>query len=266
MRWALAICWAICSSNSSREEVAELVHEFREHLVGVLSSVLRFEHLVELGVHVLHAGHVFGRHVIDALLHLAELLLHQLVLELLHELLELLTSFFRNEVVVLQLLHPTGKVRRKEVERKVLVRRHRLGRFLTTLITRLACLVDDVLDGPPLLLHDLFERFVDLVVDATEIVAIKGLLASLAELLQHFAQALNPIAVAVVEALLQHLAQRGVDVTVIEEIIVELSHDLVGVEIKPNLGSVPAGVGESTSHGESPVRSNGGSRRAYRPR
>ncbi len=68
------------------EEVAELLHELLE--LGILAVVAPLDHLVERGHHVLHAGHVLGRHVLHALGHLIDVLLHQLVAQLVHQLLE----------------------------------------------------------------------------------------------------------------------------------------------------------------------------------
>ena len=69
-----------------REEVAEALHELLE--VGLLAALALLEHLVERGQHVLHARHVLGRHVLHRPGHLVDVALHQLLAELVEQLLE----------------------------------------------------------------------------------------------------------------------------------------------------------------------------------
>jgi len=52
-----------------------------------------FEHVVELGEHVFHAGHVFGRHVFNCARHLIDVLLHQLLAQFFDKFLELFACF-----------------------------------------------------------------------------------------------------------------------------------------------------------------------------
>ena len=53
---------------------------------------------------------------------------------------------------------------------------------------------------------------------------------------------IEPLAVAVLEALLQHPAQGGVQVAVVQEVVGHLREQGVGVEVEPDLRPVPAGV------------------------
>jgi hypothetical protein len=66
--------------------LAPLVHEPGK--VGLASTRLLVQHLVEVVEHVLDRAHVLRGHVLQRLLHALELLLHDLLTLLLHELLE----------------------------------------------------------------------------------------------------------------------------------------------------------------------------------
>ena len=116
------------------------------------------------------------------------------------------------------------------------------------MVARLAGLVDPAVDPFALLLDDLVEPPGDVVVDATEVVAVEHLLALLAELVEHLAQALEVAAVAVVEALLHRAAQRRVEIAVVEQVVGQLAEQRVGVEVEAGLGAVPARVAERACH------------------
>jgi hypothetical protein len=79
--------WAIC--RVLREEVAELLHKLVEPGVS-FSALMLLEHLVQRSHHVLHPRHVAGSHVLHRSRHLVDHLLHQLVFEFVHQLLEAL--------------------------------------------------------------------------------------------------------------------------------------------------------------------------------
>ena len=59
---------------------------------GVLAALALLEHLVELGEHVLHALHLLGADVAHRAGHLVEVALHELLAELVDQLLELLAG------------------------------------------------------------------------------------------------------------------------------------------------------------------------------
>ena len=72
----------------------------------------------------------------------------------------------------------------------------------------------------------------DVVVDAAEVVALELSRRAAPQLLEHLAHALEPLAVAVPEALLHHPAQRRVEVAVVEQVVGHLVEQRVGVEIE----------------------------------
>ena len=82
----------------------------------------------------------------------------------------------------------------------------------------------------------------DLLVHAAEVVPVELLAALLAQLLEHLAHALDVAALAVLEPLLHHAAQRGVEVAVVEEIVGHLLEQRVGVEVEADLRAVPPRV------------------------
>ena len=97
------------------------------------------------------------------------------------------------------------------------------------------------------LVDDVVEFGLDLVVDAAEVVPVETVLALLAQLFQQLAQALQPLAVAVAQALLHHPPQGAIDVAVVEEIVGQLVEDGLRVEFEALLRAVPARIGEPGS-------------------
>ena len=79
--------------------------------------------------------------------------------------------------------------------------------------------VDAPIDAFAFLVDDLVELVGDVFVDAAEVVAVELLAPALAQLLEHLAHAADVAALAVLEALLHHAAQRGVEVAVVEEVV-----------------------------------------------
>ena len=64
-----------------REQVAVLVHELAEQVLGVLAACVRGEQPVEVGQHVLDGLHGLGVRVVEQLLHAGELRVEHLALE-----------------------------------------------------------------------------------------------------------------------------------------------------------------------------------------
>ena len=157
------------------------------------------------------------------------------------------------EFVILQVFHHSGEIRRKKVKLHVLVRRTRLSRFLAPGIARLPSLFEHLLQRVALLIDDVAQTLGNLVVDATEVVVFEGFFTPLTKLLQHLAQARDLLTVAVLETLLKHLAERCIEVAVVQEVIVHLRHDVVGVKIEPYLGSIPARVLQFLWHDDLPA-------------
>ena len=169
------------------EEVAEAIHEALE--VGLLAALALFEHLVELGEHVLHARELLGRHLRHALLELVEHRVEQLLLQLLHQLLEPLPRGVVHPVVFLELAHPAGEVGRKLLELLAPLLREILEELLAALVAGGARFVDPPVDALALLVDDLVELAGDVLVDAAEVVAVELLPPPLAQLLEHLAHA-----------------------------------------------------------------------------
>ena len=126
--------------------------------------------------------------------------------------------------------------------------RELLEQLLAALVARLLRLVDAAVDAGALLVDDLVEPVRDVLVHAAEVVAVELLAPVLAQLLEHLAHALHVAALTVLESLLHHAAQRGVQIAVVEEIVGHLLEQRVGVEVEPDLGAVPAGVSGTGRH------------------
>ncbi len=93
--------------DAGTEVVAILLHEAVEVRLFALGPLA--QHLVELAHHLAHARQVFGRHVLNRLLHALEVLLHDLLLEHLQQLLELLPRLLVHEVIVGELANLPGR-------------------------------------------------------------------------------------------------------------------------------------------------------------
>ena len=145
--------------------------------------------------------------VLHARSHLVDVALHELLAQLVDQLLEPLRSLLRGELVVLELADLPGEVRREHVELQVALhgrvsassrrRSSPLSRAWRTL----------VVEGLALLVDDVAQLLCDVVVDAAEVVLLQEVGAAAAQLLQQLPQALEALAVAVPEAALHHPPQ-----------------------------------------------------------
>src|SRR6185503_14650003 len=77
---------------------------------------------------------------------------------------------------------------------------------------------------------------------AAEVVLLELVAPAPAQLLEHLAQAHELLAVAVLEAGLEHAAQGGVEVAVVQQVVGDLTEHVVGVELEADLRAVPARV------------------------
>ncbi len=218
--------------DAGREHVAELLHEAVEVRRPAFHAVL--EHLVQRAHHLAHARQVLALHLLDRALQALEHLVEHLLLQALHQRLELLTGLVVDELVVAQRLHATAEVFRHAVELVValagdavyeLARLRRRGLGLTPL-DALALGIDDLLH----LLAQLIDRGV-------EVVAAELALARLTQLLEELLQALH-----VRRAPSQQALQRRVEVAVVHQVVGQRVQQVPGVDIVHALGAVPARV------------------------
>src|SRR5262249_43763675 len=178
--------------------------------------------------------HAFGE--------LVEVALQQLLAQLVHELFEALAGSVVHEVVVLEHLHATGEIGRHLVELLTALLRELFDDLLATAVTRLLRLVDAALDAGAFLVDDLAGLLGGGGVPAAEVAPLQLLAAALSQPLEHLAQSHELLVVAVTEPLLEHPAQRRVQVAVVEEVVRHLLEQRVGVEIEPGLAAVPPRV------------------------
>ena len=228
------------------EEVAVLLHELFE--ARILAPFAPLQHLVEPGEHVLHALHVGRRHVLHGAAHLVDHLLHQLLAEPVHQLLEALAGLRRLEVVRLELAHLAGEVVGHQVEPHVALGGGVTSVLLATRIAALLCGSQGVVDGVALLVDDVVELTGDLVVHAAEVVAVEPVLTLTPELLEQLTDPGQLLAVAVAHALVHHPPQCGIDVAVVQQLVGQLVEERVGVEVESTLRAIPPRVGELLRH------------------
>jgi len=67
---------------------------------------------------------------------------------------------------------------------------------------------------------------------------LKSLRSFFSELLEHFAQTLDALAIDI-KTVLQQIAQRAVGVAVVNQLVSELSEDVMRVEIEARLAAIP---------------------------
>ena len=219
------------------EEVAVALHEPGE--IGFLAALTLLEHVVELGEHVLHSLHALGREVLHALGELVEVALHELLAQLVHQFLELLARAVVHEVVLLERLHLARQVGQQLVELAATLRGEVLDDLLAPPVPRLLRLVDATFDSLALTVDNVVEPLGDIVVYTAEVARLQLLTPALLESLKHLAQTHELFAVAVAQTLLQHAAERRVDVVVVDEIVGHLRQQRVGIEVEAGLGAVP---------------------------
>ena len=126
--------------------------------------------------------------------------------------------------------------------------RELVEQLLAALVARLLGLVDAAIDAGALFGDNFVEAVRDVLVHAAEVVAVELLAPAFTQSFEHLSHALDIAALAILEPLLHHAAERGVEIPVIEEIVGHLLEQRVGVEVEPDLGAVPAGVSSTGRH------------------
>ena len=165
-----------------------------------------------------------------------------------HQLLEALLRLATLEVVGLQFAHLASQIVRQHVEAEVALGRGIAGRLGTSFVAAPLGVRSCLLNCVAFFIDDVVERVGDLLVDTAEVVLVEALLTFLAQLVEHLAQTLHALAVAIVHTLLHHLAQRSVDVAVIQQVVRQRVEQRVRIEIEPFLRAIPARIGEPTDH------------------
>ena len=202
------------------EEVAVALHETVE--VGLPTGGAVVEHLVELGQHVLGAGHGLGRHVAHGAGHLVEPALGELLAELVEQLLEPLAGLVGHEVVLLQLADHAVEVRRQEVQLHAALGHGIAGDLLATDVARLAGSLFELVERGALGVDHVAELLGDVFVHAAQVVLLEPGPPLLAQALHELLDALDPLAVAILEPGVEHATQGRVQVTVVQQVVVDL--------------------------------------------
>jgi hypothetical protein len=117
------------------------------------------------------------------------------------------------------------------------------------LIARAVGLLDQVVDGGPLVLLYLVELRGELRHAAVGVALGQHFGAAAAELVEHVAQPGHLLAIGVAEAASEEAPQRVVEVTAGEEVVGEPGQQVVGVEVGEFLGAVPFRIVVAGAHG-----------------
>ncbi len=209
------------------EEVAVARHELVEGRLRVVASLAHLDQAVQLGQHVLEPRDVLGRHAPHAVGHLTEVRAHDLLADVLLQLVEHALGPRVDEPVLAQLADRAGRIGRQGVE-------ERLAR------TRVVVVAEAQLRT--LALHDLLEPLPDVLERAGEVE--QGLL-SLALPLQALAQRVDA-GEAPLHAAAQQSLQRVIGAAPHEDLVGELLEHLRSGHVGSErvLGAVPPRVPE----------------------
>ena len=174
--------------------------------------------------------------------HLVDVALHQLLAQLVHQLLELLLRLARLEVVLLEAPSPCparsfGSMSSWRWRSPVAASRGLRRRSSPDC----AGLVELAVELLALGVDDLAQLAGDVVVDAAEVVLLELVAPPAAQLLEHVAQALELLAVAVAEPLLHQPAQGGVEVAVVEQVVGDLARTPSRRRCRSRPGCRPSG-------------------------
>ena len=194
-------------------------------------------------------GHVLGRHVLDLLLHLLGDVLGHLALQHIQQLLEFLLGLRVHEIVVHQLpqlaADSLGKVvQLLQVAIGPLVQQVEQGLLLSSLLFGglfhlLPGVFEPVLNAPTLGVDNVIKAFLQVVEHRVHVVLLHLLATAVLELLHQLAQAGHLLAVSVLHPLPKQIPQRLHDVALVDDVLRQEVHQLLGVDIEYVLGTVP---------------------------
>ena len=145
--------------------------------------------------------------------------------------------------MALQRSHLAGEVVGQQIESESAIVRppRRLVEAIAVAVTLGGTSVLDLgeIDGMALLVDDVGELTGDLVVDAAEVEALEPVAAGCTQALQQLAQPGDLFAVGRSQTVVHQPAQRGVDVTVLDQVVGDRGEDVVGVQLEATLRAVP---------------------------
>ena len=249
------------------EVVAPFVHELLEP--RIFPAVPSLEHVVQIAHHLPRFRDLFRRHLAERLLHALEGLIHHLLLQLIHQLLELLPGLRIHEVVLLQPANLAGGIARQRIQllvslfgngieqvaKTVLIRPAPLPRRFVRASARLPSsdsldcvrVVEPLLNSGPLGIDDVLDSLANVVEHRTEVVALRLFLTRLAHAVHQIPQAGQPLGVGAIDALPEEPTQGIHQVAVAHELIGHRAHEIFGAEVIDLLGAIPAGIASAVS-------------------
>ena len=174
--------------------------------------------------------------------------------QLFDQLLEALPCLGGHEVVVLQARDAPGGVVGLEVERHAPLGGDVVGDLAAALVTGALRVLDELVDGGPLVLLYLVELAAELGHAAVGIALGQHLGAAPAELVEQVPQTRHLVAVGGAEAAAQQAPECVIEVTAGEEVVGEPGQQVVGVEVGELLGAVPFAVVVAGAHVSASLR------------
>ena len=198
--------------------------------------------------HLPEAVRPLGAQILEPLPELPEEALRHLLAEPQHQLLELLPRFRIDELVVLEPADGSAQILRQRVQRGTPLRSDALDLLPLALGPRLAARgrlprgVDAPVDPLPLGVEDISEPLTEIPEDVTEVVPVEQPLALAAQPREEIPQARHLLPVARAEALPKEPLERAPRVSVGDQVISHRREEVVRVEIRERLGTIPAGV------------------------
>ena len=247
------------------------VHEVAD--VRVVALQLLLHEFVEVAHHLRDLGEVALRQVLEALLHALEVLLEELLLELLHQRVEVLARAAVHEVVVAEFLDASARPPRELVQLAEtavrhlpehvgeLVRRSAAPRAgLTAALSTLAVLpvailrgavarrpavrrrrdrLQPLVDALALLADDAVEPLLDVVEHGGQVIAVEVALAGVAEPFEEVLQPCAALALAA-HAVAHHAIKRAAQVVALQDLLGEAVEQVVGRGDRDLLRAVPS--------------------------
>src|SRR2546428_1106903 len=214
--------------------MAETLHELLEP--GCLALEPVAQHLVERLHHFLDLAEVLRPQLLHGARHVLEVRLRDLLLELLHELLESLRCALVHELVVVELADRAADVLRQAFQLLELLLRD----LLHDALRALGRLLEAVVDTLPLAAKDVVELFANIAEDVVEVVSLELLQALLPQALEHLLEARQPAALLVTPPSTHQPVERVIEVSALKQVLSEPVEQLLGVPTERLLGSIPS--------------------------
>src|SRR6202171_5772099 len=214
--------------------MTEPLHELLELRRLSLEPVT--QHLVERLHHLLDLAEVLRLQLLHGARHVLEVRLGDLLLQLLHQLLESMGRAFVHELVIVELADGATHVLRQAIELLQLL----LGDLLQDALRALRRLLQALVDALSLATGDLAQSLADVAEDVVEVVSLQLLQRLRAELSEHLLEARKFAALPVAPAAAHQAVQSVVEVATLEQVFGQAIEQVLGIAAERFLRTIPA--------------------------